>query len=344
MPVIIADDLVSGRGGGRQGRRPGHELRDLARRQAGPLRRPRRHLHRPGQVRQHPQPDRDARRPRAGLQVVARRPNWIAYISDAAARTRSASCRRTARGGPRQLTTRRRHLQVPASVWSPDSKKILWNDKKLSGCSFVDVDDQGGHRGGQGQGRRDRPSYAWSPDSRWIAYAQARGRRHDQGLSLLPRRQKTYEVTDGWYDSCAPVLQLATASISSSSPTAISTRSTARPNSTTPTWTCPGSISSPWPRTRSRRSSPRATRWRSRQRRRPKPAAKPAPPAAKPAAKAGSKPAARRPVPVKVDSDGLKDRHRRPAHRDGQLRRTSAVVGRLRLLREVQAQAPASPA
>ena len=48
VPVVIADD-VSGRSRLVKVGEPGHQLRDLARRQAGPLRGPRRHLHRPAQ-------------------------------------------------------------------------------------------------------------------------------------------------------------------------------------------------------------------------------------------------------------------------------------------------------
>ena len=58
-------------------------LRDLARRQAGALRRPRRHLHRPRGRWRDAQPDAHSRRARAESEVVARRQDASRIISDA---------------------------------------------------------------------------------------------------------------------------------------------------------------------------------------------------------------------------------------------------------------------
>ena len=74
--------------------------------------------------------------------------------------------------------------------WSPDGKKILWTDKMLSGCTSSTSRPR--------RSRRSRPrprparssQFAWSPDSRWIAYGQARSRGPDPGLSLFPRLQE----------------------------------------------------------------------------------------------------------------------------------------------------------
>ena len=96
VPVMHPRDLAAGPRRHRSVSRERHQLRDRARRQAGPVRRPRRCLHRPRQVRQHPQPDRHPRRPRAQLQVVARRQAGSPTSPTPAARTRSTSCPRTA--------------------------------------------------------------------------------------------------------------------------------------------------------------------------------------------------------------------------------------------------------
>ena len=87
--------------------------------------------------------------------------------------------------------------------WSPDSKKILWNDEKFR-LQYVDIvtkevilveksdvwaiDD-----------------YNWSPDSKWITYAlPKRDDFHTIILYSTDSKTKT-KITEGWFDSNGPV-------------------------------------------------------------------------------------------------------------------------------------------
>jgi tricorn protease len=87
--------------------------------------------------------------------------------------------------------------------WSPDSKKLLWGDKKLR-LQFVDVATKKVTVVDQAKAWEIR-EHAWSPDSKWIAYA----RRETDALAKIwlysVDQNKSWEVTDGWHDSSSPV-------------------------------------------------------------------------------------------------------------------------------------------
>ncbi|HEX4611322.1 MAG TPA: S41 family peptidase [Urbifossiella sp.] len=87
-------------------------------------------------------------------------------------------------------------------VWSPDSKKILWGDKKLR-LQFVDVDSKKVTLVDQARAWEIR-DYAWSPDSKWVAFAR-------QEVDTLRKVHiyslasgQTTPVTDGWYAAGSP--------------------------------------------------------------------------------------------------------------------------------------------
>jgi tricorn protease len=95
---------------------------------------------------------------------------WIAYLSDASGEYEVHVIGSDGKTPDRQVTqgcnTYRFHL-----AWSPDSKKIAFNDKTMT-LSYCDV--QSGKIT-----RVDKSEYGeiqefqWSPDSRWIAYAKS---------------------------------------------------------------------------------------------------------------------------------------------------------------------------
>ncbi len=82
-------------------------------------------------------------------------------------------------------------------VWSPDSRKIAWSDRKQR-LRFVDVETKAVTT------VVDSPvgnvnQYAWSPDSKWIAFSKP----EDEGMGRiflysLESKQAT-PVTDGWF-------------------------------------------------------------------------------------------------------------------------------------------------
>ncbi len=86
--------------------------------------------------------------------------------------------------------------------WSPDSKKILWNDKMLR-LQFVDIDTKAVTLVDVSTIRVYR-SFNWSPDSKWIAYGNTLSNNMQQiMLYCLADKSKT-EITDKWFDSDEP--------------------------------------------------------------------------------------------------------------------------------------------
>jgi len=86
--------------------------------------------------------------------------------------------------------------------WSPDSKKILWNDKKLR-LQFVDVDTKKTTLVEQSK-FWEFGDFNWSPDSKWITYSS----QQKNGMSIINLYQvdngTITEVTDNWFDSDQP--------------------------------------------------------------------------------------------------------------------------------------------
>ena len=87
-------------------------------------------------------------------------------------------------------------------AWSPDSKKILWSDKKLR-LQFVDLETKKVTLVNQAKAWEIR-EYVWSPDSKFVAFGR-------QEVDAMPKvhlysleAAKSTEVTDGWYSSGSP--------------------------------------------------------------------------------------------------------------------------------------------
>ncbi|MBL0308740.1 MAG: PDZ domain-containing protein [Bacteroidetes bacterium] len=86
-----------------------------------------------------------------------------------------------------------------AISWSPDSKKIMWADKKMR-LQYVEVATKKiteiDH-----SGVWEFNDYDWSPDSRWVVYS--RPERDSKGIIYIYNLGdgKKIPVTDGWYDS-----------------------------------------------------------------------------------------------------------------------------------------------
>lgn len=93
----------------------------------------------------------------------------IAYLSDATGEYEIYLRRADGSGAPRRLTTDGDTWRFPP-LWSPDSKKIAFGDKRQR-LRYVEV--------GSGRGvdadrspTGDITDYRWSPDSRWLAYTR----------------------------------------------------------------------------------------------------------------------------------------------------------------------------
>jgi tricorn protease len=125
----------------------------------------------------------------------------IAFLADAGGEDELYVMAPDGKEAPRQLTTGADTYKFEIA-WSPDSKKIVWGDKKLR-VQYVDVATKAVKLVHQAKVWEVRDA-VWSPDSRWLAYAQ----QEEQGLSRVylysVEQGKSYAVTDGWYGSAGP--------------------------------------------------------------------------------------------------------------------------------------------
>jgi tricorn protease len=139
--------------------------------------------------------------------VHDRNPKWspdgksIAYISDASGEDEIWTVAADGSGTPRQVTQNGDTYKY-ALYWSPDGKKLLWADKKLR-LQYVDVSTGRIKQVDQAAAWEIR-EYVWAPDSKWIAYARPDVDMLEKVCLYSLDRDKSYDVTDGWYDSDSP--------------------------------------------------------------------------------------------------------------------------------------------
>ena len=140
--------------------------------------------------------------------VHERNPKWspdgksIAYISDATGEDEIYTRPADGSGEPTQLTTSgppyKYHL-----VWSPDSKKVLWSDKKMR-LFYVEAATKAVTKVDESETWEFR-DYGWSPDSKWIAYAKQEEKKMQNVYLYSVAAAKSTPVTDNWFDSMHPV-------------------------------------------------------------------------------------------------------------------------------------------
>ena len=126
---------------------------------------------------------------------------WIAYFSDRSGEDEVYIMAQDGTGEPQQLTKNADTYKYRL-FWSPDGKKIMWSDK-LQRLSYVDVATKDVVQVVKAE-RWEIPYYVWSPDSRWIAYAKPEVDVMMKVYLFSLDSKKTFEVTDGWYNSGEP--------------------------------------------------------------------------------------------------------------------------------------------
>lgn len=140
--------------------------------------------------------------------VREREPNWspdgkwIAYFSDRTGEMEIFVISQDGRGLERQVTSGgkvyRRGLR-----WSPDSKKLLFADKDQS-LYWVEVDSGAITKIVKAE-YNDITDYAWSPDSKWIAYIQKGSNRLGSLYLHSLDLNSSYPVTGPTTDDLDPV-------------------------------------------------------------------------------------------------------------------------------------------
>ncbi|MBK7258786.1 MAG: PD40 domain-containing protein [Ignavibacteriae bacterium] len=127
---------------------------------------------------------------------------WIAYVSDATGEDEIYIVPQDGSGPAIQLSKGGDTYKYQIA-WSPDSKKILWADKKQR-LQFVDVDTKAVTVVARSKDW-EFTDYSWSPDSKWIAFARPEEKRMTTIQLYSVEKGTTHEVTDGWFSSGEPV-------------------------------------------------------------------------------------------------------------------------------------------
>jgi len=127
---------------------------------------------------------------------------WIAYNSDMTGENELYVRSQDGKGEPQQITSGA-DTYYYKPIWSPDNKKLLWSDR-LQRLRYVDLATKTVTQVDQDK-YGEIEVYNWSPDSQWVAW----GRPEENGLprvylySLAGKQQTA--VTDNWYGSGEPV-------------------------------------------------------------------------------------------------------------------------------------------
>jgi len=127
---------------------------------------------------------------------------YIAYLSDKNGEYEIYMEAQDGSAEPVQLTSNADTYKFRIS-WSPDSKKILWSDKKLR-LQYVNVETKEVTLVDQSK-IWEFNDFSWSPDSRWIAYVTQLQNTFGKIMLFNTETRKTYAVTDDWYTSNSPV-------------------------------------------------------------------------------------------------------------------------------------------
>ena len=126
---------------------------------------------------------------------------YIAFISDKTGEDEIYIIKQDGSAPAVQLT-KNTNIYKFELQWSPDSKKIMWNDQKFR-IQYIDIDTKKVTL----VNTSDIDviySFDWSPDSKWITYSQD----EEKGLKTVylysvDTKSKT-KITDGWYYSSQP--------------------------------------------------------------------------------------------------------------------------------------------
>jgi len=123
---------------------------------------------------------------------------WIAYISDATGEDELYIIPQNGSGAAKQITNGAETYKYQI-YWSPDSKKLLWSDRKLR-LRYVEISSSNIKEVDQADAWEIR-QYAWSPDSKWIVYTKPEAEVMNRIYIYSLDTKKTKPVTEGWYSA-----------------------------------------------------------------------------------------------------------------------------------------------
>ncbi|HMP17104.1 MAG TPA: protease, partial [Gemmatales bacterium] len=125
---------------------------------------------------------------------------WIAAVSDASGEDEIVLIPQ-AGGSPVQLTTGGNNYKYGLS-WSPDSKKIAWNDRSQK-LYYIDIASKEVTQVAESQAF-EISNFVWSPDSNWLAYTFPEVRAFSRVYLYSLADKKATPVTEGFYNSGSP--------------------------------------------------------------------------------------------------------------------------------------------
>ena len=126
---------------------------------------------------------------------------WIAYLSDASGEYEIYITKQDGSEPPIQLTTGADTYKFTIR-WSPDSKKIMWNDKMLR-LQYVDIETKKNILIEKSK-VAEFDDFTWSPDSRWVTYGRHLENDMQQIMLFNVADETKHEVTDQWFSSGQP--------------------------------------------------------------------------------------------------------------------------------------------
>jgi tricorn protease len=126
---------------------------------------------------------------------------YIAYLSDRSGEYEIYIEPQDGSAEPVQVTSNADTYKFTIQ-WSPDSKKILWGDKKLR-LQYVNVETREVTLIDQSK-KWEFNEFCWSPDSRWIAYVTQLPNNFGKIMLYDTETGGNYAVTDDWYTSNSP--------------------------------------------------------------------------------------------------------------------------------------------
>ncbi len=124
----------------------------------------------------------------------------IAYVSDASGEDEIYVRPQDGSGTPVQLTTGSDTYKYELA-WSPDSKRVLWSDKKNL-LQFVEVETKAVTV--VETATWEMHDFTWSPDSKWIAYTRPEETQFSTIQLYSLESKKKVAATDGWFGVSNP--------------------------------------------------------------------------------------------------------------------------------------------
>ena len=127
---------------------------------------------------------------------------WIAYLSDGTGEYELYIRPQDGTGEEKRITYDGECYRF-APRWSPDSKKLLYSDKKLR-LYYVDIEKKEPVLVDRAEVSEIR-DYVWSSDSKWIAYSKNNPARFASLYLYSLEKRKVYRITGDLTDDFSPV-------------------------------------------------------------------------------------------------------------------------------------------